>query len=60
MILSAPRTQAELKDTLAVKNMKAALQHNVYEQKRKMGGTIDIKDKSLMHQVMIKCNYLNE
>ena len=25
-----------------------------------MGGTIDLKDKDLLHQVLINCNYLND
>lgn len=60
MVLSAPREKHELQEGKALKDMKAALQHGYYEQKRKMGGTIDIKDKPLMHQVMVKCNYLNK
>ena len=57
--LSSPRKPGEKNEGTALKSLKKALASNIFEKKRKMGGSIDMKDTTLMHQILIKCNYLN-
>ena len=42
--LSSPRKKEDTKEGAAMKNLKKVLAGNYFEQKRKMGGSIDVRD----------------